>query len=64
MLLTETSDEGTELSALVAKLGQPVEQVTTAVDVLVFVGLVERTGRCIRATGAALHLHELWRACE
>jgi hypothetical protein len=63
-LLTETRDEGTELSAITAQLKQPVEHVAAAVDVLVFVGLVERTGTCLRATGAALHLDELWRACE
>jgi hypothetical protein len=61
ILIEDPSDDGIALATLICRLDRTSEDIADAIDELLFAGLVYSRGPLIRATGATLHLDQLWR---
>jgi hypothetical protein len=59
-MLTTPSDGGEPVAAIAAAISQPPAAVREAVDLLIWIGLLNRSGCAVRAAAAALHVAELW----
>lgn len=59
-LLADPSESGEPVGTIASAAGHPVDRVEDAVDFLAWMGVLDKNGTLVRASGGTLYLAELW----
>lgn len=59
-LLSDPSDSGERVATIASAVGQPPDRIEDAVDFLAWMGVLDRNGPLVRASGGTLYLAQLW----
>lgn len=59
-LTSDPSDSGESAAAIARAVGHPVDRVEDAIEFLAWLGVLDKKGSVVRASGGTLYLAELW----